>query len=104
MEPQTKGEPMELISYGIFKQDFYAVVKQYGKYILHRMMPVPECSYFNEPGIEEHIREFEDDECSDQYVFTKQEDCFRKLLSSGGDKRKGRERMAAGNPVFTDEY
>lgn len=101
MGTDDRSQPMELVAYGVFRQDFYAVAKQYGKYILHRMIPVPACSFCSEHEIMAHIRQFEGDICSKQYVFDNQEDCFRQLLAEEGTGSRGQ--AEAGGAEFTGE-
>ncbi|HBA48549.1 MAG: hypothetical protein HFH85_20890 [Lachnospiraceae bacterium] len=104
MKDEDRDVPMELTAYGIFRQDFFAVAKQYGKYVLHRMIPVPDCGFCSEQAVKKHIREFEKDACSEQYVFERQEDCFSRLFFHLGNPAEDRKRMAAEESAsFTDE-
>lgn len=103
MGTDDRNEPMELVAYGVFRQDFYAMAKQYGKYVLHRMIPIPDCGFCSEHEIMDHIRQFEGDTCSKQYVFERQEDCIRQLLSEAEGGTEGRGQAEAGGAVFTCE-
>lgn len=69
----------DLISYGIFKQNFYVILKVYNQYELYVMMAIPDCDFCNEPGIREHIEEFVEDDCTYRKIFDDLKSAFEGL-------------------------
>ena len=71
---------MELISYGIYKQDFYSVVKRDNLYILYIAIPLPDCVLYDEAEIIKHIEELENEGTIYKSVFENLQEAFKDLF------------------------
>lgn len=63
------SEDGTLLSYGIHKQEFFAIIKCEQIYILYVMIPIPVCDFCNELEIKNHLDMFEKDTCTYKEFF-----------------------------------
>ena len=69
-----------LISYGIHKQEFFAIIKCDEAYILYVMIPIPVCDFCNESELMNHLEMFEKDTCTYKEVFNDFQSAIDELM------------------------